>query len=122
MSSASARPDWSSVSCAKRERVSSVARRACVRRRAATTSLDVSARRASGFEEEEDGLRSGPRRGAKRVWEVVDVGVLVVLSGGGGWRREAERRSRSRCLAASAARLADSWALRKRALALFFFR
>ena len=58
VSSARARPDWSSVSWAKRERESSVDKRACERRRAATTSEEASVRMASGSE---DGF-SGPRR------------------------------------------------------------
>ena len=66
-----------------------MARRAWVRRRAATTSEDVSARTAFGSDEEEEEGFSGPRRriGWRRVGLVLvgselllEVEVLVSLS------------------------------------------
>ena len=69
--SARARPDWSRVSWAKRERLSSVERRAWERRRAATTSEEASATMASGSEES----FSGPRR--RGMW--LRVGFVWML-------------------------------------------
>jgi len=95
----------SSVSAANRERVSSPASRSWVWRRAEVTSLDAVTRSSSSV----SCLWVVCRRAEKRSVEDVAPGVEVEMSL---VRRLAKIASRSDCWAASAARLALSWARR----------